>query len=134
VAKLVPSLHAATTRLVFVSAIIRCFKDGPLFVSSTLCNVYLLGVYSYDRILRYIRPAPAGNPLHVSVFDGDGNAIDDSTVTWTGLPSTCMVAVDPAGGFIFTSSTTGVVVVTAKVGAASAAISLNFKGLKFTGP
>jgi hypothetical protein len=50
------------------------------------------------------------------------------------LPATCTVAVDPAGGFAFSSSATGTVVAKATVGAASATILLNFLGLKFTSP
>ena len=79
--------------------------------------------------------ALAGNPIHVTVYDGDGNEIDESTIVWSGLPSTCTVAVDTtSGGFIFNSTITNTVVATAKVGAASAMMTLTWKGLKFTSP
>jgi hypothetical protein len=81
--------------------------------------------------------ALAGNPLHVTVYDGADNPVADATVTWTqnsgaALPATLTATADPAGGFIFNSTVTGSYIIKATVGAASASITLNFTGLKFT--
>lgn len=85
--------------------------------------------------------ALAGNPLPLTVYDGNDNPEPQANVTWSqnsgaALPASLTVAADPAipGRFNFVSTLTGSWIVRATVGAASVSITLNFLGLKITSP
>lgn len=85
--------------------------------------------------------APAGTPLHVSVYDGAGNLIDPTSgaVTWSGLGASITVTPDSAGGaggFVFNTTAVTVVNAVAHDGVAAGTLTLSFTAppLKFTTP
>lgn len=82
-----------------------------------------------------IASGPAGAPLHVTVYDNAGVAVDPATVTWTGLPAGVTASPD-ATGYNFNSSTVVAANATAKSGVASGVLTLQFTAppLKFTVP